>query len=109
MADSTIRQTSPATPAIDYDRIERMISHVLTTVVKPSLLPANDPVALRADYQVTVDVIKLLSDIRFRCLVFITATVTLANAFLAPTADAVTRAVLGALGLVATLGITVYE
>jgi hypothetical protein len=70
--------------------------------------PAEDPVA-RADYLVAVDIIKLLSDIRFRCLVFVTAIVTVANALLPTTGDPGTRPTLGLLGLLATLGITIYE
>jgi hypothetical protein len=35
--------------------------------------PGDSQATMRADYQITVDVVKLLSDIRFRCLVFVTA------------------------------------
>lgn len=62
-----------------------------------------------ADYQITVDVIKLLSDIRFRCLVFVTAITAIANALIPGTGNPGTRIALGLVGLVATLGITVYD
>ena len=62
-----------------------------------------------ADYQTTVDVVKLLSDIRFRCLVFVTAIIAIANALIPGTGNPGTRIALGLVGLVATLGITVYD
>lgn len=62
-----------------------------------------------ADYQTTVDVVKLLSDIRFRCLVFVTAIIGIANALIPGTGNPGTRIALGFVGLVTTLGITVYD
>ena len=41
-----------------------------------------DVATLRAEYQVAVDFIKVLTDIRFRCLAFVTATAAVANALL---------------------------
>jgi hypothetical protein len=71
--------------------------------------PPDDPVALRAEYQVAVDIIRLLTDIRFRCIVFvtavITAAVTLAN--VGTPGDPGARAAVGVLGFIATLGITI--
>ena len=93
---------------INYGRIDEMVDK-LVDAINP---PANedvDPVALRAEYQVAVELIKLLSDIRFRCLVFVTAITATANALLSIQADPGTRAPLGVLGLLATLGIVIYE
>ena len=64
---------------------------------------------LMADYQTTVDVVKLFSDIRFRCLAFVTAIITIANALIPGTGNPGTRIALGIVGLVATLGITIYD
>ena len=97
-------------PPTDYARIEAMVSQLVGALApKPPPAPAEDPVALRAEYQIAVDIIKLLSDIRFRCLAFVTALATVANALLPATGDPGTRLALGMLGLLATLGITIYE
>jgi ketosteroid isomerase-like protein len=69
----------------------------------------EDPVALRAEYQVAVDMIKLLTDIRFRCLVFVAAITAIANALVSNSASGEIRPALGVLGLLLTLGIAVYE
>lgn len=95
--------------AIDYGRIEEMVEK-LVNAIRPPLEPGeDDPVALRAEYQVAVELIKLLSDIRFRCLVFVTAITAIANALLPVQGDAGMKPALGVLGLLATLGITIYE
>lgn len=69
----------------------------------------NDRATLRTEYQVALDVIKLLTDIRFRCLVFVTALITVANAIAPRTVDAATRTAMGFVGLIATVGIMLYE
>jgi hypothetical protein len=53
--------------------------------------------------------VKVLADIRFRCLVFVTAIVAVANALLPGTGEPVTRLALGIVGFLATLGIAIYE
>jgi len=92
--------------AIDYARIEAMVDKFVEVIAPERPV---DPIALRAEYQVAVDIIKLLSDIRFRCLAFVTVLVTVATALLPETVDPGTRPALGLLGLLATLGITIYE
>jgi hypothetical protein len=69
----------------------------------------EDPSFLRAEYQVAIDIIKLLTDIRFRCLVFVTAITAVASALVSSTADAGMKPAVGILGLLATLGIAIYE
>jgi hypothetical protein len=97
-------------PAVDYDKIATMVERLVQAIApKSPLPPAEDPIALRAEYQVAVDVIKLLSDIRFRCLVFVTSIAALASALLPSTTDSGMRPALGVLGLLATLGITIYD
>jgi hypothetical protein len=97
---------------LDYPRIEAMVL-TLADAVASTRAPASNTgdkqAALRLDYQVTVDLVKLLSDIRFRCLVFVTAVIAVANALLPGTGDPGTRVALGLVGFLATLGITVYE
>jgi hypothetical protein len=63
----------------------------------------------QADYQITVDIIKVFTDIRFRCLVFVTAVIAVANALILGSGDPGTRIALAAVGFVATLGIAIYE
>jgi hypothetical protein len=96
--------------AADYNEKIKETRDKLAAAIeaKAQLALAEDPVALRVEYQVAVDIIKLLSDIRFRCLTFVTAVTAVATAF-ASTADPGMRPALGVLGLLATLGITVYE
>jgi hypothetical protein len=61
------------------------------------------------EYQIAVGYITLLTDIRFRCLVFVTAIAGIAATWVAPGSDAGTKLVLGLFGLAATTGIAVYE
>jgi hypothetical protein len=68
-----------------------------------------DVATLRAEYQVAVDFIKVLTDIRFRCLAFVTATAAVANALLPGTGRPGLRIALGSLGFFTTVGIAVYE
>ena len=68
-----------------------------------------DVATLRAEYQVAVDFIKVLTDIRFRCLAFVTATAAVANALLPGTGRPGLRIALGSLGFFTTVGIVVYE
>jgi hypothetical protein len=65
--------------------------------------------ALRLDYQVTIDIIKLLTDIRFRCLVFVTAVIALSGVVLSATSVPAMRIGVGLVGVISTLGIAVYE
>jgi hypothetical protein len=92
--------------------IEALIGR-LADAIAQNKAPAPDsgdkPIALRADYQGTVDVVKLLSDIRFRCLVFVTTIITLANALVPGGGDSGTRIAIGLVGFLTTLGIAVYE
>lgn len=96
----------------NYPKIEAMVGRLADAIAQSKAPPPDSvekQVALRADYQITVDVIKLLSDIRFRCLVFVTAIITVANALLPGTGNSGTRIALGLVGFLATLGIAVYE
>lgn len=68
-----------------------------------------DVATLRAEYQVAVDFIKVLTDIRFRCLAFVTATAAVANALLPGAGRPGLRIALGSLGFFTTVGIVVYE
>jgi hypothetical protein len=70
---------------------------------------SSDRARLQSDYLVAVDLIKVMTDIRFRCLVFVTAVIAIANALLPGTGDPATRIGLAAVGFITTLGITVYE
>lgn len=63
----------------------------------------------RLDYQVSVDLLKVLTDIRFRCLSFVTAVIALGGAAITWNNDPAGRAGLAVVGLIATLGIAVYE
>jgi hypothetical protein len=91
---------------VDDDRIAGMVERIAGAIAQQR--PSDPAAALRADYQVAVDMIKVLSDIRFRCLVFVTSITALANALAPSQADAL-RGPLGLLGLLATLGIAVYD
>jgi hypothetical protein len=97
--------------AIDYAKLQGMVERLSTAIAcKPSVPRiGDDPVTLRSDYQVAVDVFKVLTDIRFRCLVFVTAVVTLAAAMLPATTNPEVRIGLAVLGFFATLGIAIYE
>ena len=69
-----------------------------------------DPEAsTRLDYQLTVDVIKLLTDVRFRCLAFVTAVTALAGTILSTTSLPVLRVGVSLAGLVMIFGILIYE
>ena len=69
----------------------------------------DDKIAMRSDYQITVDMIKKLMEIRFQCLTFMTAITAAAFALLSKDAPEATRLVIGFLGMCATLGIAIYE
>ena len=94
---------------LDYSKIESIVSRLADAIVQSKEATPNDKVALQADYQITVDMVKLFSDIRFRCLVFVTAIIAVANALLPGTGDQGTRTALGLVGFLATLGIAIYE
>lgn len=113
MTDRNTTENNRAAAGINYPRIEAMVGRVADAIVQGKATPPPDSVekriALRADYQSTLEVIKLLSDIRFRCLVFVTAVITVANALLPGNGDLGTRIALAFVGFVATVGIAVYE
>jgi hypothetical protein len=97
---------------LDYAKIEAIVSQLANAIAQSREAPPDAgarQIALRADYLSTVDVIKLLSDIRFRCLVFVTAVIAVADALLPGTGDPGTRIALGFVGFLTTLGIAVYE
>src|SRR5262245_45537431 len=71
--------------------------------------PADNKVDLRADYQTAVDIVKLLSDIRFKCLTFVTAVIAVASAIVQGTAVDGTKMALGLVGFLDTFGITLYD
>jgi hypothetical protein len=119
--DKSETKSTPDGLGLDYRQIRAMVTELATAIAwakVPQDVPEQDPkvyapgydqIALRADYQSTVDVIKLLSDIRFRCLVFVTAITAVANAVLPATVAPGTRIALGAVGFFTTFGIAVYE
>src|SRR5437868_93360 len=113
MADQSTTETRSAADGLglDYPKIEAMVSQLANAISQTKMPPGSGdgPITLRADYQITMEVVKLLSDIRFRCLVFVTAIITIATALLPGTGDSGTRIILGFVGFLATLGITVYE
>lgn len=114
MTDQNATETKPGVgvTGLDYPKIEAMVGRLAAAIAQSKAQPPNPgdkQVALRADYQTTVEVVKLLSDIRFRCLVFVTAIITVANALVPGTVDPGARAALGSVGFLATLGIAVYE
>jgi hypothetical protein len=96
---------------------QREMLQEMATVIAAAMVNANAPsaeasrqrTALQTDYQATVDLIKLLTEIRFKCLTFVTAVIAIANALLGMGADPATRIALAAVGFITTLGITVYE
>lgn len=123
MADDDKSTTkSPADGlGLDYQQIRAMVTELATAIASSKVPPevpeqapeaqvtGYDQIALRADYQSTVDVIKLLSDIRFRCLAFVTAITAVANAVLPATVLPGTKFALGAVGFLTTFGIAIYE
>ena len=117
MADEIRSETKPGgATALDYDEIRSIVKQLADAIVQSKAAPDPDAAdsddrrtKLRFDYQITVDVIKLLSDIRFRCLVFVTAVIAVANALLPGAGDPGARIALGFVGFLTTLGIAVYE
>ena len=119
--DKSEPKSTQSGPGLDYQQIKAMVTQLATAIawarVPPEApeqepkasAPGYDQIALRADYQSTVDVIKLLSDIRFRCLAFVTAITAVANAVLPATVLPGTRIALGAVGFFTTFGIAIYE
>lgn len=123
MADDANSQPNSISqvPGLDYEQIRAMVTELATAIALARVpldvpeqepkahAPGYDQIALRADYQSTLDVIKLLSDIRFRCLAFVTAITAIANAVLPATVLPGTRIALGAVGFFTTFGIAIYE
>ena len=119
--DKSEPKGTPKGPGLDYQQIRAMVTELATAIALTSVppevpeqepkayAPGYDQIALRADYQSTVDVIKLLTDIRFRCLAFVTAITAVANAVLPATVLPGTRIALGAVGFFTTFGIAIYE
>jgi hypothetical protein len=91
------------------DTLDSLAKTIQSKISQPDSPDKEKLEKLLADYQTTVDVVKLLSDIRFRCLVFVTAIIAIANALIPGTGNPGTRIALGFVGLVATLGITIYD
>jgi hypothetical protein len=71
--------------------------------------PEDRQAALRLDYQLTVESIKLFADLRFRCLAFVTALIALTAAIANKDTPPGLAAGLGAIGLATTLGIVIYD
>ncbi|HEU4479561.1 MAG TPA: hypothetical protein VFR80_13670, partial [Pyrinomonadaceae bacterium] len=94
---------------LDYSKLESVVGRLADAILQSKEPPPDDKGTLQADYQITVDMVKAFSDIRFRCLVFVTAIITVASALLPGTGDPGTRIALGLVGFLATLGIAVYE
>lgn len=111
MTDPEMTQGKATTDVAGHDDFRDMVRLIQRIVYSEVSRHNSDDerATLRLDYQITVDVFKLLSDIRFRCLVFVTAIIAVANALLPNTVDAVNRISLGFVGFLTTLGITVYE
>lgn len=95
--------------SLDRERLNRMIDRLCQPTTPKPASPAEDASFLRAEYQVAVEIIKLLTDIRFRCLVFVTAITAASSALVSSQANAEIKPALGILGLLATLGIAIYE
>jgi hypothetical protein len=70
-------------------------------------MPADDP--LRADYATTIDLIKTLTDVRFRLLAFVPTISGAAVALLSRGASSAQLIAVGAIGLAATVGVVLYE
>jgi hypothetical protein len=105
-ADATVTVTlSPAT----LQAIAAAVASGIADANDQRAAASSERAKLQADYQVTVDLIKVLTDIRFRCLVFVTAVIAIANALLPGTGDPASRIGLAAVGFITTLGISVYE
>jgi hypothetical protein len=115
-----VKSETKSTPdglGVDYQQIKEMVTQLATAIVWAKVPyedpkappPGQDQISLRADYQSTLEVVKLLSDIRFRCLAFVTAITAIANAVLPVTVLPGTRIALGTVGFFTTLGIAVYE
>jgi hypothetical protein len=64
---------------------------------------------LRLDYDETTDLLRTLTDVRFKLLAFIPTIAGAAVAVFGHSGSASERLAVGALGLVATLGVLVYE
>ena len=64
---------------------------------------------LRLDYDETTNVLRTLTDVRFKLLAFIPTIAGAAVAVLGHSATAAERLAVGALGLVATAGVLLYE
>ena len=94
---------------LDTPPIAAALKQLADAISKSKDVPPSAPNNWLDDYKVTVDIIKTFTDIRFRCLVFVTSLTAIANALLPSTVDRATRIPFGLAGLVATLGITVYE
>ena len=70
---------------------------------------APDRTDLRVDYEKTIDVFKLLADIRFKLLALVPSVVGAAIGLVSDRSDPQMTFALASLGLVATLGILIYE
>ena len=71
--------------------------------------PVTPSEALRLDYDETTDLLRLLTDVRFRLLAFVPTISGAGVALLSRGGSSAERIAVGAIGLLATLGIVVYE
>jgi hypothetical protein len=105
-ADATVTVSLSATT---LEAIATAVASGIANAADQKAPASSERAKLQADYQVSIDLIKVLTDIRFRCLVFVTAVIAIANALLPGTGDPATRVGLAVVGFITTLGITVYE
>jgi len=114
MADQKPSEGRSPGMTLDLEDPDAVIRFLTTAKVFAGGFPVADSnserkAALRADYVTTVDLVKLLSDIRFRCLTFVTAVIAIANALLPNNAPSGTKITFALVGFMTTLGIAVYE
>ena len=109
--DQSQPNLTPNSPnqVFDSQPIANALQLLAGAIAESKVAPPAESSTLLDDYKVTVDMIKLFTDIRFRCLVFVTSITAIAIALLPGTVDSATRIAIGLVGLLATLGIAVYE
>jgi hypothetical protein len=71
--------------------------------------PTDGEDALALDYAQTTELIRALSDVRFKLLAFVPTVCGAAVAFLSRAPNAAELLAVGLIGLVATLGVVIYE
>jgi hypothetical protein len=113
MIDGNPAEKNPgvSVQGVNFTRVEALFGRLANAISQGREAPAApglSEAALRAEYQTAVDMVKLLCDIRFKCLTFVTAVIAVANLLLGNSSP-VTRIMLGLVGFLTTLGIAVYE